>query len=70
MFDPMILIALAFAGAWATALCAIDDEFERDEPQGSGRSKGDEISRKDANAARTTPSKHAPPSPVDAQWQA
>lgn len=67
MIDPMILIALAFAGAWATALCAVDDELEHDEPRGPGDSKGDEAGPKDPKPARGTPSKNAPPFPFEGQ---
>jgi hypothetical protein len=33
MINPLILVGLVLAGAWASALCAADDELERDRSQ-------------------------------------
>ena len=41
MINPWILIGLILAGAWASALCAADDEFERQpEPGDRYQSRG------------------------------
>jgi hypothetical protein len=31
MIRPLILVGFVLAGAWASVLCAVDDELERDQ---------------------------------------
>jgi hypothetical protein len=51
MIDPEIVVVLVFAAALATALCALDDELERDKGREPGDSKGDHSDRKDQKPA-------------------
>lgn len=41
MINPWILIGLILAGAWASALCAADDELERNQSQEIDTKVGD-----------------------------
>ena len=41
MMNPWVLIGLILAGAWASALCAADDELERNQSQEIDTKVGD-----------------------------
>ena len=60
MIDPRLLLGLIFAGAWASALSAIDDETEPDQPREPGGFDRDHPGRKRIAATGKAPKNTRP----------